>query len=44
VRERARLPIVGNGVLHRIIMQVQREHFDPPDLATGTVARNSKYR
>jgi hypothetical protein len=26
------LPEVGDGALHRIIMQVQRRHFDPPDL------------
>jgi hypothetical protein len=26
------LPEVGDGALHRIIMQVQRRHFDPPEL------------
>jgi hypothetical protein len=30
--------------LHRVIMQVQREHFDPPGLSTGTHGRSSKYR
>jgi hypothetical protein len=24
------LPEVGDGALHRVIMQVQRRHFDPP--------------
>jgi len=43
-RELARLPIVGDGVLHRIVMQVQREYFDPPDLSTATHSRTSKYR
>jgi hypothetical protein len=41
-RELARLPIVGDGVLHRVIMQVQREHFDPPDLSVSGIG--SKYR
>jgi hypothetical protein len=26
----AHLPEVGDGVLHRIIMEIQRKHFDPP--------------
>jgi hypothetical protein len=43
-QELARLPIVGDGALHRVIMQVQREYFDPPDLATGAPSRSSKYR
>jgi hypothetical protein len=43
-RELARLPIFGDGVLHRVIMQVQREYFEPPDLAAGASGRNSKYR
>jgi len=34
-RELARLPEVGDGMLHRIIMTVQRRHFDPPDLGSG---------
>jgi len=42
--ELARLPIVGDGVLHRVIMQVQREYFDPPDLSAGASGRSSKYR
>jgi hypothetical protein len=29
-RELARLPDIGDGSLHRIIMTVQRKHFDPP--------------
>jgi hypothetical protein len=34
-RELARLPEVGDGMLHRIIMVVQRRHFDPPDFGSG---------
>jgi hypothetical protein len=33
-RELARLPEVGDGALHRIVMLVQRRHFDPPDTST----------
>jgi hypothetical protein len=34
-RELARLPEVGDGALHRVIMTVQRKHFDPPREAAG---------
>jgi hypothetical protein len=30
VRELARLPAIGDGSLHRIIMTVQHKHFAPP--------------
>ena len=30
--ELAALPVIGNGVLHRIITTVQRRHFNVPDL------------
>jgi hypothetical protein len=30
------LPEVGDGALHRVIMQVQRRHFDPPQLDERT--------
>jgi len=43
-RELARLPIVGDGVLHRVVMRVQRQYFDPPDLSAHTPGRSSKYR
>lgn len=40
-RELGRLPEpLGNGSLHRVIMQVQRKHFDPPQ---GHSAAGSKY-
>jgi len=29
-REIAQLPMVGDGALHRVVMQVQRIYFDPP--------------
>jgi hypothetical protein len=31
------LPEVGDGALHRIIMDVQRRHFDPPELNAHAV-------
>jgi hypothetical protein len=31
------LPEIGDGALHRIIMQVQRKHFDPPELSAHAV-------
>jgi hypothetical protein len=31
-RELAALPIVGDGAVHRIVMQVQKLYFDPPEL------------
>jgi hypothetical protein len=31
------LPEVGDGALHRIIMQVQRKHVDPPQLNPHSV-------
>jgi hypothetical protein len=40
-RELARLPMIGDGALHRLIMQVQAQYFDPPDLhrAVGTKSK-----
>ena len=29
-RELAALPDIGDGALHRVIMSVQRKHWDPP--------------
>jgi hypothetical protein len=40
-RELAALPMIGDGILHRVIMDVQRRHFDPPDLGH---AGAGKYR
>ena len=34
-REISRHPILGDGLLHRVIMQVQRRHFDPPTFVSG---------
>jgi hypothetical protein len=39
-RELAQLAVIGDGAVHRIIMSVQRQYFDPPDART---ARVSKY-
>lgn len=35
---------IGPDLVHRICAEVQREYFDPPDLAMGTHGRASKYR
>ena len=42
VRELARLPMLGDGSLHRVVMTVQRRHFDPPDF-THHRGRHGKY-
>ena len=39
-QEISRHPILGDGLLHRVIMQVQKKHFSPP-LETRSVG---KYR
>ena len=41
-REIANLPELGDGVLHRTIVRVQKEYFDPPDL-DGRMPRVSKW-
>jgi hypothetical protein len=33
---------IGPGLVHRVVAQVQREFFDPPDLSR--MAGSSKYR
>ena len=33
--EISRHPILGDGLLHRVIMQVQRKYFDPPQFVSG---------
>jgi hypothetical protein len=35
---------LGPGLVHRVVAQVQREYFDPPNFMTGTHGRVSKYR
>jgi hypothetical protein len=39
--EISKLPAVGPGSLHRVIMIVQRRHYDPPDFRSGPAG---KYR
>jgi hypothetical protein len=29
------LPVRGPGIVHRLIREVQRKHFDAPDLSVG---------
>jgi hypothetical protein len=43
-RELANLPEVGEGVLHRTIVRVQKLYFDPPDLDGGRMPRVSSQR
>lgn len=43
-RELATLPLVGDGAVHRIIMDVQRRYFDPPDLSHEHASRWSSRR
>jgi hypothetical protein len=35
---------IGPGVLHRIVAEVQRRHFDPPGLSRQANGGKSKYR
>jgi hypothetical protein len=41
-REIANLSELGDGVLHRTIVRVQRMYFDPPDI-DGRMPRVSKW-
>jgi len=41
-REGANLPELGDGVLHRTIVRVQKMYFDPPDI-DGRMPRVSKW-
>jgi hypothetical protein len=41
-RELSALPVVGDGALHRVVMQVQKVYFDPPDFSRAS--KFSKYR
>jgi hypothetical protein len=43
-RELARLPVLGDGALHRVVMAVQRQYFDPPDLSHEHAPRWSSRR
>jgi hypothetical protein len=40
-QELARLPEIGDGAVHRVVSEVQRRFFDPPEFATDNGA--SKY-
>jgi hypothetical protein len=33
-RELAQLPEIGDGAVHRVVMEVQKKFFDPPSFAT----------
>jgi hypothetical protein len=41
-KEIAAMPELGDGILHRMIMRVQKLYFDPPDL-DGRMPRISKW-
>jgi hypothetical protein len=38
-QELAQLPELGDGAVHRTIMKVQREFFDPPQLDRGVASK-----
>jgi hypothetical protein len=40
--EISRHPILGDGLLHRLIMQIQKKHFDPPDFGVDNGASRSR--
>jgi hypothetical protein len=42
-KELAAMPELGDGVLHRTIVRVQRMFFDPPVLDSGRMPRVSKW-
>jgi hypothetical protein len=42
-REIANLPELGDGVLHRTIVRVQKLYFDPPAVDTGRMPRVSNW-
>jgi hypothetical protein len=43
-REIVALPMIGDGALHRVIMQVRRQYFDAPDLSDRHAPRWSSRR
>ena len=43
-KEIANLPELGDGILHRMIMRVQKLYFDPPDIDGGRMPRVSSQR
>jgi hypothetical protein len=42
-KEIAAMPELGDGVLHRTIVRVQKMFFDPPVLESGRMPRVSKW-
>lgn len=42
-REIAALPMIGDGILHRVIMNVQRRYFRPPLATEVTGHKVGKY-
>jgi hypothetical protein len=43
-REISRHPILGDGLLHRLIVTIQRRHFDPPEFGSDAGASRSRRR
>ena len=43
-KEIANLPELGDGILHCMIMRVQKLYFDPPDIDGGRMPRVSSQR
>jgi hypothetical protein len=43
-KEIANLPELGDGILHCMIVRVQKLYFDPPDIDGGRMPRVSSQR
>jgi hypothetical protein len=43
-REISRHPVLGDGLLHRVIMQVQKKHFDPPQFRNDNGGKYDRLR
>jgi len=41
-RELARLPEIGDGSVYKVVMEVQRRFFDPPDLRESGASRSRR--
>jgi hypothetical protein len=40
--ELSKLPAIGPGALHRVIVEVQRRHFDAPDFRSGPAGKYAR--
>jgi hypothetical protein len=40
LRELASCPAIGDGVVHRVVAEIQRRHFLPPEFGDGKARRS----